>query len=68
MTGGLDGVLFYSAESAKAFARLAPAGTAPLTAYALSAAVAAAAQSLPWTKIRVAVAPTEADMMALLDD
>jgi uroporphyrinogen-III synthase len=67
-TGGLDGVLFYSAESAKAFARLAPAGTAPLTAYALSAAVAAAAQSLPWTKIRVAVAPTEADMMALLDD
>jgi uroporphyrinogen-III synthase len=66
--GGLDGVLFYSAESARAFARLAPSGTAPLTAYALSAAVASAAQALPWTKIRVAVAPTEADMMALLDD
>jgi uroporphyrinogen-III synthase len=65
--GGLDGVLFYSAETARAFARLSPAGTAPLTAYALSEAVAAAAQALPWTDIRVAVAPTEADMMALLD-
>ncbi|HQT45684.1 MAG: hypothetical protein B7X08_06865 [Acidocella sp. 20-63-7] len=64
--GEIGAALFYSAESARAFARLNPPNTADITAYALSRAVANALHGLPWTKIRVAVAPTEADLMALL--
>jgi uroporphyrinogen-III synthase len=63
---GLGGALFYSAETARAFLRLKPPGTAALTAFALSDAVAAALKPLPWREIRAAVAPTEADLMALL--
>lgn len=63
---GISGALFYSAETAKAFVRLHPSGTAALTAYALSPAVAAALAPLPWTEIRAALAPTEADLMALI--
>jgi hypothetical protein len=40
-------------------------GTDKITAYALSPAVAAALGGLPWRAIRVALAPTEADLMAL---
>jgi len=58
--------LFYSAETVRAFARLRPAGTASVTAVALSAAVAAPLAGLPWSEIRVAVSPTEADLLALL--
>ena len=61
----IDTALFYSAETARAFIRLAPSGTAKITACALSPAVARALDSLPWNKIRVALAPTEADLMAL---
>jgi uroporphyrinogen-III synthase len=61
-----DGALFYSAESARAFVRLQPPGTAALAAYALSPAVAPALTGLPWNAIHVALSPTEADMMALL--
>ncbi|MDE2390522.1 MAG: uroporphyrinogen-III synthase, partial [Rhodospirillales bacterium] len=38
--GGYDGALFYSAETARAFAALAPPGTAAMHAYALSQNVA----------------------------
>jgi uroporphyrinogen-III synthase len=62
----LNAALFYSAESARAFTRLNPPGTASLEAFALSPAVADALHGLPWTKIRVALAPTEADLLALL--
>jgi uroporphyrinogen-III synthase len=58
--------LFYSAESARAFIRLQPGGTGGIDAIALSPAIAAALQSLPWRAIRVALAPTEADLMALI--
>ena len=58
--------LFYSAETARAFVRLRPRNTASVTAYALSPAVASGLDGLPWAAIRVAVAPTEADLMALL--
>jgi uroporphyrinogen-III synthase len=58
--------LFYSAESARAFTRLKPPGTGNAEAYALSPAVAAALDGLPWSRIRVALAPTEADLMALI--
>ncbi len=64
--GDIAGALFYSAETARAFARLNPPGTAAITAYALSKTVAEALQDLPWAQIRAAVAPTEADLMALL--
>jgi uroporphyrinogen-III synthase len=58
--------LFYSAESARAFIRLKPGGTAGIEAFALSPAIAAALENLPWRSIRVALAPTEADLMALI--
>jgi len=62
----ISAALFYSAETARAFVRLRPRNTATITAYALSHAVAAGLDGLPWVAIRVAVAPTEADLMALL--
>jgi uroporphyrinogen-III synthase len=62
----IPAALFYSAETARAFVRLRPCNTAAITAYALSQAVAAGLGGLPWAAIRVAVAPTEADLMALL--
>ncbi|MDR3506002.1 MAG: uroporphyrinogen-III synthase [Acidocella sp.] len=65
-SGKIPGALFYSAETARAFARLNPPGTATMTAYALSETIATALQDLPWAQIRAAVAPTEADLMALL--
>jgi len=64
--GKIKAALFYSAESARAFVRLKPENTARIEALALSPAVAAPLQALPWTKIRVALAPTEADLLALL--
>ena len=65
-TVGVEAALFYSAESARAFVRLKPAGTGAVTAYALSQNVADALIDLPWREIRVALAPTEADLMALM--
>lgn len=65
-SGSIRGALFYSAETARAFARLNPPGTASMAAYALSESVANVLQDLPWTRIHVALAPTEADLMALL--
>lgn len=62
----IDVALFYSAETARSFVRLAPPGTGRAAALALSANVAAALNGLPWRAIRVALAPTEADLMALL--
>ncbi len=62
----LHAALFYSAETARAFSNLAPHGTATIPALALSQAVADALQALPWSEIRVALAPTEADLLALL--
>ena len=64
--GGLDAALFYSAETARAFARLNPPGTAGMQAYVLSGNVAQGLEGLPWARIHVALAPTEADLMALL--
>ncbi len=64
--GAVAAALFYSAETALAFARLHPPGTAGMTASALSENVAQALKNLPWARIHVALAPTEADLMALL--
>ncbi len=64
--GEIANVLFYSAETARAFIRLQPPGTATMQALALSPATAAALQDLPWQSIRVALAPNEPDLLALL--
>ncbi|MDE2318381.1 MAG: uroporphyrinogen-III synthase [Rhodospirillales bacterium] len=64
--GNFEGALFYSAETARAFAALRPPGTAAMQAYALSQNVAKGLQGLPWAAIHVAIAPTEADLMAML--
>ncbi|MBU6419750.1 MAG: uroporphyrinogen-III synthase [Proteobacteria bacterium] len=64
--GEFDGALFYSAETARAFTALQPPGTAAMQAYALSQNVAKGLQDLPWAAIHVAIAPTEADLMAML--
>lgn len=66
--GAINFALFYSAETARAFARLAPPSTSSVTALALSPAVADALRGLPWSEIRVALAPTEADLLALLHE
>jgi uroporphyrinogen-III synthase len=64
--GQIGAALFYSAETAKAFSRLTPPGTASVTALVLSQSVAKAVHGLPWAQIRVALVPTEADLLALL--
>ena len=61
-----DGALFYSAETARAFTRLKPPGTARMRAYVLSQNVEKGLQDAPWLAIHSAKAPTEADLMALL--
>jgi uroporphyrinogen-III synthase len=64
--GEIDAALFYSAETVRAFARLRPGRTETIMALALSEAVAAKLRDLPWSAIHVALAPTEADLLALL--
>jgi uroporphyrinogen-III synthase len=64
--GEIDAALFYSAETVRAFNRLRPPRTERIVAFALSEAVAAPLRDLPWSAIHVALAPTEADLLALL--
>ncbi len=64
--GAIDKALFYSAETAKAFIALHPPATAAMESLALSPAIAEVLQGLPWRAIRVALAPAEADLLALL--
>lgn len=66
--GEITKALFYSAETVAAFIRLQPPGTANADALVLSPAIAAAAEGLPWRRIRVALAPNEADLLALLNE
>lgn len=64
--GEIEKALFYSAETAKAFLRLNPPGTDSMESFALSAAIAEVLKNLPWRSIRVALAPAEADLLALI--
>jgi uroporphyrinogen-III synthase len=68
VSGAVGAAMFYSAETARAFTRIAPAGMAPIPALVLSPAVAQGLSGLNWAAIRVALAPTEADLLALLHD
>lgn len=64
-----DGVLFFSPRTAATFATLG-AGMAlqKTAAFCLSAAVAQAVASLPWRRILVAAEPSEAALLATLDE
>ncbi len=64
--GEVKAALFYSAETVRSFIRLKPPNTANINALALSPAVADVLNGLPWAQIHVALAPTEADLLALL--
>lgn len=71
--GGIDLALFFSPRTAATFATLVRAGglaetTGAITAYALSSAVAAELAALPWAAVRVAAAPTQAALLAALEE
>lgn len=71
--GSLDLALFFSPRTAKTFATLARAAgvqgsLSRLAAYALSANVAAELAPLPWRVLRQAAEPTQAALLATLDD
>lgn len=71
--GGLDLALFFSPRTARTFATLAvQAGLqgclATIAAYGLSANVSAELASLPWRVLRQAAEPTQAALLAAIDD
>lgn len=71
--GALQLALFFSPRTAATFARLANAAglagaTAGMGAYALSPAVAEQLAALPWAAVRVAAAPTQAALLAALEE
>ncbi len=67
---GLRAALFFSAATARAFARLLPPGLWPLLcrtdAVAIGPHVADTVRHLPWRTLRVAVRPTQDGMLAQL--
>ena len=67
---GLHAALFFSAETAAAFVAATPAALASrlagTVALAIGPAAAAALRPLPWRAVRVAVRPTQEDLLALL--
>lgn len=68
--GGTVAALFFSAETARAFARCLPASLhaslAPVAGLAISPAAAEPLQSLPWRALRVARRPNQDELLALL--
>lgn len=65
--------LFFSPRTAATFATLVRAAnladtTGRITAYALSPAVAGELAALPWAAVHVAAAPTQAALLAALDE
>ena len=70
LAAGVYACLFFSTETARAFARTLPAALLPSlhTAHAavIGPGVAAAVGHLPWRSLRVAVRPTQDEVLALL--
>ena len=69
--GRIDVILFYSPRTAAAFVRLAAgleSACATIEILCLSQAVAEAAQALTWRRVIVAPNPTQADLLAALDE
>jgi uroporphyrinogen-III synthase len=72
-SGGLDGVLFFSPRTARAFVTLLEERdldqtAKSMTAYCLSPAVAAAVAALPWDAIETAARPDQASLVAVVED
>lgn len=72
-TGSLDLALFFSPRTARTFATLAIAAgvqgsLAAIAAYGLSANVSAELAQLPWRALRQASEPTQASLLAAIDD
>ena len=71
--GGIGLALFFSPRTAATFATLMRAAdlagtTGTITAYALSANVAKELEALPWAAVRVAAAPSQAALLAALEE
>ncbi len=70
MANGLDAALFFSAETARAFARLLPYALRDhlrrTAAVAIGVPAADALCHLPWRELRVALHPTQDEVLALL--
>jgi uroporphyrinogen-III synthase len=70
LAGGLRAALFFSAETARAFVRTLPhplrPTLVPIEALAIAAPAAAVLRPLPWRQVRVALHPTQDDLLALL--
>jgi len=69
--GVVDMILFYSPRTAATFVRLASgfeSNCAAVDTLCLSRAVAKAAQTLIWRNVIVAQTPTQADLLAALDE
>jgi uroporphyrinogen-III synthase len=71
--GGLDVALFFSPRTAATFVTLVEAaglagGCVRIAAYGLSPAVATRLAALPWRSVIPAAAPTQAALLAALDD
>ena len=70
IAGGLHAAVFFSAETARAFARLLPASLRPYLggteAAVIGPGAAQALRHLPWRALRVAVRPTQDEVLALL--
>ncbi len=67
--GALYAALFYSAETARAFVRLAQSereGLRGVLAVAIGRSAAVALESLPWRSIRIAQRPTQHEVFACL--
>jgi uroporphyrinogen-III synthase len=70
--GRVELAVFFSPRTAASFVRLARASglnaaCRAIAALALSPAVAAALEAMPWRAVRIAAAPTEAALLAVLD-
>ena len=70
VAGGLHAALFFSTETARAFARLLPPHLLPCLrrtrAAVIGPGVADAVRHLPWQALRVALRPTQDEVLALL--
>jgi uroporphyrinogen-III synthase len=70
--GTLHAALFFSAETAAAFVRAVPpdllSAFADIEALAISQRVGHVLRPLPWRRVRVAVRPTQDDLLALLHE
>jgi uroporphyrinogen-III synthase len=69
-SAALRAATFFSAETARAFAATLPAARAPdlagIDALAIAPAAADALAGLPWRSVRVALHPTQDELLALL--